>query len=203
MFYNKIRDKKLGIHTTGVNRLSAKDYPENFQTESTDYYVLDELFKKYALRTSGRFIDFGCGKGRVLFYLHHEFNQRVVGIELNPTSFSELDENLKNYSNKYPHSEQDITIYQGYAEEYQIQAEDTIFYFFNPFSLRIVKKIFENILDSIRENPREIEIIFYYPNQALVNLIAQLPQIKLYESIQIQGTRDKNDIVNIYHAVID
>lgn len=201
MFYNKQQDKQLGIRTTGINRLSPKEYPDNFQTESTDYYVLDELFKEYQFQTEGRFVDFGCGKGRVLFYVNYHFKRQVVGIELNPTSYRQLEENRQNYLNKYPHAQDMFTLYQGYAEGYAIDPLDTIFYFFNPFALNIVKQILKNIMYSIETHPRSIEIIFYYPNYALDNFIEQIPQLKLHASVAIQGTHDKNDIINIYKNI--
>ena len=41
-------------------------------------------------------------------------------------------------------------------------------YFFNPFSVEILQKVMARILDSYYENPRNIQLYFYYPSDEYV-----------------------------------
>ena len=45
-------------------------------------------------------VDFGCGKGRLNFYIHYFFHATVVGIEMNEIFYQEAIENLNRYLEK-------------------------------------------------------------------------------------------------------
>ena len=47
------------------------------------------------------------------------------------------------------------------AEEYEIENADC-FYFFNPFSVEILRSVMGQIRDSYYQNPREMKLFFYY-----------------------------------------
>ena len=54
------------------------------------------------------------------------------------------------------------------AEQYPVPAEVDRCYFFNPFSVEILQKVMARILDSYYENPRNIQLYFYYPSDEYV-----------------------------------
>src|SRR5690606_37312370 len=106
---------------------------------------------------------FGCGKGRVSFFLHYHFDVPVTGIEMNDLTFDEALRNKELYKMKNTHLQAPIQFKFGLAEHYQIKPEDNVFYFFHPFSIKIFKKVVYNILDSVLEHSRTVDIVFYYP----------------------------------------
>ena len=54
-------------------------------TQSTDYRILDNVFKAYPLKSEDYFVDVGCGEGRVLSYLYlRGFRNKIVGVEIDP-----------------------------------------------------------------------------------------------------------------------
>ena len=57
--------------------------------EPTPYSGLDELLNQYEIRSSDRIVDFGCGKGRLNFYMHHKCGALAVGIEMNEEFYKE------------------------------------------------------------------------------------------------------------------
>ena len=64
------RDDKNGVGSTG--------------SQSTHYFILNRMFSHVELKETDRFIDIGCGKGRVLAYLiHKKAPCSLTGIELN------------------------------------------------------------------------------------------------------------------------
>lgn len=49
------------------------------------------------------------------------------------------------------------------AEDYLVSKNETVFYFFNPFSPEIFHAVINRILDSFEKYPRTITLILYYP----------------------------------------
>lgn len=155
-------DQLLQIRTEGI-REWRKEADRYNRYEATPYAALDALFRAYKLKPTDRVVDFGCGRGRVCFYIHNHFNVPVTGIENNDLTFTEALKNKAIYRQKYQNLTAPIRFEYGLAEQYPIQPEENVFYFFNPFSLDIFKQVVHNILQSVNQYPRTVDIIFYYP----------------------------------------
>ena len=95
-------DNLLRIKTGGTLELLSQSAHYN-RYEATPYEALDELFKTYELQRSDGFVDFGCGKARVSFYVHHHFGASVTGIEMNGQLYQDALENLVRYRRKAKH----------------------------------------------------------------------------------------------------
>ena len=65
--------------------------------EPTPYFALDKLFENYNINEEDSIIDFGCGKGRLNFYLNYNFNCNVLGIEMDENFYNQCLENKKEY----------------------------------------------------------------------------------------------------------
>lgn len=176
-------DVSLGIRTTGIREWKNEDGPYN-RYEATPYQALDKLFRSYTFKDDDRVVDFGCGRGRVSFYIHHHFQIPVVGVENNDKTFDELMENEDIYLRRNKGIEAPIYFEFGLAENYEIQSTETVFYFFNPFSLKIFKKVVHNILRSVKETERQVDIIFYYPLSQFKRFLDSTP-FTLINKIQV------------------
>ncbi|MDN4493537.1 methyltransferase [Ureibacillus aquaedulcis] len=130
--------------------------------EPTPYSALEELFKHYQVHSNDRIVDFGCGKGRLVFYINYLFQVPVTGIEMNTSFFQEAMKNRNCYLDKTHRKSEDVQFHCCLAEQYEVQPSDNRFYFFNPFSVQIFMKVLNNILLSVENHKREIEIILYY-----------------------------------------
>lgn len=165
MIDNEVKlDKKLNINTRGVIDWPLGVNLEYFRTESTLYSDLEHLTREYDLLADANLVDFGSGKGRVIYYFNYQLKIKTTALEINNKSYRELMHNFKSYKEKYPQESKNISIYKEKAEDYQIKDDENIFYFFNPFTVKIFKEIIENIKQSLKENPRVIDIIIYYPS---------------------------------------
>ncbi|MDE5978187.1 MAG: SAM-dependent methyltransferase, partial [Turicibacter sp.] len=130
--------------------------------EPTPYRMLNDLFEHYQLKPTDFIVDYGCGKGRLNFYIQHYFHAHVTGIEMNQTFYENALQNKASYLKKHRRSKDSIEFHCALAEEYPIKPIENKFYFFNPFSIQIFRKIIKNILISFENYPREIELILYY-----------------------------------------
>lgn len=175
-------DELLNIKTVGDQKGFNKSLHYH-RYEPTPYLALEILFNQYELKSSDRIVDFGCGKGRLNFYINYLFNASVVGIEMNETFYREAIENRKNFLKKYKHCKDKIHFHCGLAEEYQINPLDNRFYFFNPFSIQIFMKIINNILFSVEKSEREIELILYYPTEDYIYFLENHSFFELKEEV--------------------
>ena len=68
MTYNDINwDKLLGIKTTGRDDTNSDEY--RYPYEPTPYCVLERLADSGLIGKDDTVLDYGCGKGRVGFFL--------------------------------------------------------------------------------------------------------------------------------------
>jgi SAM-dependent methyltransferase len=176
-------DELLNIHTAekqkGFNKSS-----HYYRYEPTPYSALEDLFNEYELKSSDHVVDFGCGKGRLNFYINHFFNAYVTGIEMNETFYLEAIENLNSYEKE---SNDKIQFCCCLAEEYQIDPFENRFYFFNPFSVQIFMKVVNNILLSVEESERDVELILYYPSDDYIYYLENDTVFELKQEVKIPG----------------
>ncbi|MFP7299758.1 methyltransferase [Neobacillus niacini] len=183
-------DEVLNIETEG----NQKGYNKSFhyhRYEPTPYSALERLFSEYELTSNDHIVDFGCGKGRLNFFIHNKFHASVTGVEMNEKLYQEVEKNKTNYLVKAK-NKGEIQFHCCLAEKYEINPLDNRFYFFNPFSIPIFWKIINNILASVEKFKREVDVILYYPSE---DYIYYLENHTLFESIKevpIPGLYENN-----------
>ena len=154
-------DKLLRIKTTGRDDSMADQY--RYPYEPTPYSVLERLAGSGYISKRNVILDYGCGKGRVDFYLLSSTRCRTLGIEYDTRMYERA---LSNQQTAV--SGRRASFVLANAEQYPVPAEVDRCYFFNPFSVEILQKVMARILDSYYENPRNIQLYFYYPSDEYV-----------------------------------
>lgn len=156
-------DRKLGIRTVGIREWGKKKAGRYNRYEPTPYNALDRLFEHYRFDKGDYVVDFGSGRGRVSFYIHSKFNVPVTGVEANDKTFDEALKNEASYFNRIKKQDAPLRFDYALAEQYEVDQAANVFYFFNPFSLKIFQKVMRNILKSIESKERSVDLIIYYP----------------------------------------
>jgi len=172
-------DDLLHIKTVG-NQIGFYNSMHYHRYEPTPYWVLEKLLDEYDLNCDDHMVDFGCGKGRLNFFLHYKTGAFVSGVEMNEQFINEAEENLKNYTNK---GKERIQFHCCLAEEFQIQPTDNRFYFFNPFTIQIFRQVLTNILLSAEEIYREVHLILYYPSEDYIYFLENQSVFELHKEI--------------------
>lgn len=160
--------------------------------EPTPYSALELLFNHFELKSSDHVVDFGCGKGRLIFYIHYLFNASVVGVEMNETFYQEAIENQNRYLRKNKNKKDQIHFHCCLAEEYRINPLDNRFYFFNPFSIQIFRNIIKNILLSMEESEREIELVLYYPSADYIYFLERQTSFEMKAEVLLPPFSEHN-----------
>lgn len=163
-------EKLLNVKTTGEQKgfMPSLHY---HRYEPTPYSALELFFSEYRLEAQDKVVDFGCGKGRLNFYLNFTYNINVTGIEMNEVFYYEALENKKGYLKNFRNRADKINFYCTLAEEYTILPDENKFYFFNPFTVQIFMNVVNNILISFEKNQREVDLILYYPSQDYIDYL--------------------------------
>ena len=177
-------EKLLNIKTSGEQKIFNESAHYN-RYEPTSYSALDVLSKQYKFTAEDAIVDFGCGKGRLNFYVNHFFGSMVTGIEMNTFFYKQALDNKKEYCKKHKKSANKITFSNCLAEEYDINPSDNKFYFFNPFSTQIFIKVIGNILASVDCYERTVDLILYYPSYDYIYFLENNTPFVLLSEIKL------------------
>ena len=191
-------DKKLKISTMGRNDFHADEYHHPY--EPTPYCVLERLAESGYISKDNIVIDYGCGKGRVGFFLNHEVGCRVIGVEYNERIFRQALENLRAYQGVAKSTPEFIC---ADAEDFCVEDADS-FYFFNPFSLEILQSVFGKILDSYYGKPRTMQLFFYYPEEEYIGWLMVQKQLLFIDEIECEDLfegENKRERILIFEVV--
>lgn len=168
-------DSKLNIQTMVFDYME-EDY-QNYGYDPTPYIVLEELIKLNLIKKEDIVIDYGCGKGRIGFFLNNQIGCKVIGVDHSERLLEMANKNLESYGdNGY------IKFVNSKAEEY-LPIDANCFYFFNPFSTKIFRQVLNRIGKSKENNPREILIFFYYSTVEYKIYLPTEPRLELIKSI--------------------
>ncbi|MBR5307858.1 MAG: class I SAM-dependent methyltransferase [Clostridia bacterium] len=157
-------EKLLQIKTDGRDDTIADEY--HYPYEPTPYSVLERLADSGYIRKGDRVLDYGCGKGRVDFFLAHTAGAETVGIEYDERIYKSA---LLNKSTARDGANTEFILAR--AEEYEVPHNITGCYFFNPFSAEILHGVMAKITQSYYEAPRRIYLFFYYPSDEYVSYL--------------------------------
>ena len=170
-------DKLLQIKTTGRDDLNSDQY--RYPYEPTPYPVLERLANSGLIRKKDVVLDYGCGKGRVDFFLSYQTKAKTIGIEYDERIYQATIENRKTAV-----SGAKTEFLLARAEVYEVPAEVNRYYFFNPFSVELLRKVMARIIESYYANPREAFLFFYYPSEEYISYLMTVNELEFYDEIE-------------------
>lgn len=150
---------KISLHdltVTGENKARGSFY------QPTMALSFNRLLDTVPLPPESVLVDFGCGKGRVLLLAVLRGIRKAVGIEFSP-ELCAIARNNVNIVEQATGSRLDISVIEGDVTHYEIEDDQNVFFFFNPFDDVVLEAVVNKIKKSLRRKPREIAIIYYNP----------------------------------------
>lgn len=169
-------DQRLQIQTAGRDEKNADQY--RYPYEPTPYTVLERLANSGLIRENDVVLDYGCGKGRVDFFLSHQTHANTIGIEYDQRIYRSAIENQETALSR---TKTEFVLTR--AESYEVPIAVNRCYFFNPFSLEILRKVMARILESYYEYPRELFFFFYYPSEEYLSYLMTVDELEYYDEI--------------------
>ena len=189
--------KMMNINTTGWDDSHSDQY--RYPYEPTPYCVLERLANSGLIGKKNVVLDYGTGKGRVCFFLSYQTRCRSIGIEYEERIFSGAEENRN-----HAVSAGRTSFVMRSAENYSVPVEVDCCYFFNPFSVEILRKVLAKIYDSFYEHSREIRLFFYYPSDEYVSELMTQEQLLFFDEIDCRdffGGKDSREKILIFKVV--
>ena len=169
-------DKLLHIRTMGRDDSNADRY--RYPYEPTPYSVLERLANAGYMRKGNTVLDYGCGKGRVDFFLSYQTRCASIGIEYDERIYEKAAEN-----HTLAVSSGRATFELANAEYYQVSESVDCAYFFNPFSVEILQKVIARILESYYACPRSMQLFFYYPSDEYIAYLMTVDELSFVDEI--------------------
>lgn len=178
-------DKLLHIKTEDPDDSGADQY--HYPYEPTPYSVLERLANSGLIRKKDVVLDYGCGKGRVDFFLSYQTKASTLGIEFDERIYQGAIENRRTAV-----SGARTEFVPARAEEYEVPSTVNRYYFFNPFSVELLRKVMARILESHYENPREAFLFFYYPSEEYISYLMTVDELEFYDEIDCSDLFEGN-----------
>ena len=169
-------DKLLNIRTMGRDDTHADQY--RYPYEPTPYSVLERLANSGYIRKGNTLIDYGCGKGRVDYFLSYQTRCSSIGIEYDERIYEKAVENKK-----VAVSSGRTEMILANAEQFEVPEGADRMYFFNPFSVEILRKVMARILESYYVYPRKIQLFFYYPSDEYISYLMTVEEVMFADEI--------------------
>lgn len=152
--------------------------------QATRVIPLRKLFKKLKIPKEYSFVDIGCGKGRVLLIAAEYGFKKIKGIEFSSNLTSIAEKNISKYKT-ITKSNTNFDVVTIDAAEYKFNDIEDVFFLFNPFDEVILKKVLDNIYESLKQHNRRVWMI--YANAVHRELIERTMKIISVEEFIILG----------------
>lgn len=154
---NRLFDRLLGLQTAGnveLEELGVADH-ERVRYVPSKWFTFQRISRIIPFSRSDVFVDFGSGKGRMVFMAACRYPfKRVIGIEiseaLNNIAKMNIDKNIRKLKCK------DVELITSDVLDYEIPSDMTITYFYSPFTGSIFREVIRRIGHSVnsRDNRR-------------------------------------------------
>lgn len=120
------------------------------------------------------FVDVGSGKGRTLLLAATFPLRHVLGIEYAPNLVEIAKANVRNYQGPPELRCKSIESICADATAVTYPRTPLIIYFFNPFEIEIFARVLSRIVDSYKQSPRPILLIYTSGVEDVLTAVADL-----------------------------
>lgn len=179
-------DRLLKIRTGGRDDTGSDSY--RYPYEPTPYAVLERLANSGYIRKENTVLDYGCGKGRAVFFLGYQIRCHCLGVEYSERIFQAAVNNSRTAV-----SSSRAAFFNENAEEFRVPEQADRCWFFNPFSAEVLQKVLGRIRESLYESPREMLLFFYYPSDEYVSVLMTSDDLMFLDEIDCRDLFPGND----------
>jgi SAM-dependent methyltransferase len=143
------------------------DISKSSPYEAVSFYMLEKLLNEFRTFTQNTsIIDLGCGKGRVLTVAAYFGFNKIAGIDFAKELCDEAERNMQIVQQRIPHIS--YKIIRANVLDYDIEAEDSVFFLFNPFGIDTLVRFMTKLEKSSERYPRDIWFIYASPQHESV-----------------------------------
>jgi SAM-dependent methyltransferase len=169
---DRLADRVLdrGLDTSSQLKLPIHGVEDRVLYVPSSWHVLPRALRYIGVSEEDTFVDFGCGKGRIVHQAALWPFRRVIGVEVSP----ELAEIARSVlaARSHQHRCRNVEIVVSDVREFRVPDDFTIGYFFRPFGDRTLQAVLQAIVESIDRNPRRVRLIYLWPMTSRSKILA-------------------------------
>lgn len=136
-------------------------HPDRVTYQPSGWRFLSRVLHKRDIGRDEVFVDFGSGKGRVLYRAARYPFKRVVGVEISAALSSIARSNLEQNRRRLRCPEVEIVTTD--VADFEIPDDMTVGYFYHPFAGDTFRRVIDRIVESIDRAPRRVRLIYACP----------------------------------------
>jgi SAM-dependent methyltransferase len=153
-----------GLDTSGNSYQPEHTVRDRVAYVPSPWYVLPRALWYVGVSDRDTFVDFGCGKGRVIHQAARRPFRRVIGVEISPVLAEIARVGLA--ARRHQHRCRNVEIVVADAAEFRVPDDLTIGYLFLPFRGEAMAAVVHGIVDSLDRQPRRLRLIYALPHDS-------------------------------------
>jgi SAM-dependent methyltransferase len=153
------------VDTAGIVEMDelGLDSKEREGYQGSGWIDLRRMLRPGEVRPTDVFVDLGSGKGRVVMLAARYPFAKVIGVELSEQLTEIARSNLANARGR--RRAKQVELVASDVLEYEIPADATVIYMYNPFRGAIFETVIRRLIDSVDRNPRTVRLIYLNPKE--------------------------------------
>jgi SAM-dependent methyltransferase len=150
-----------GLDTSGPAFLPEHKHHDRVLYVPSPWYVLPRALRYLGVSDRDTFVEFGCGKGRVVHQAARRPFRRVIGVEISQDLAEIARTNLA--ARRHQHRCPNVEIVVSDAAQFPVPDDLTIAYLFRPFEQETLDAVLHGIIESIDRHPRPVRLVYVWP----------------------------------------
>jgi SAM-dependent methyltransferase len=184
-----------GVDTAGRGYDIPHFHPDRVGYQASGWSYLRRVLPRREVDANDVFVDIGSGKGRVLLQAACSYRfARVIGVEISESLNQIARTNVERRRGRL---RTDVEIVTADAAEYEIPDDVTVVYLCYPFVGDTFRGMVNNLVSSVRRNPRRLRLIYALPR--MEEELVRTGVFRLVRSVRIVDTGVPNRIT-MYEA---
>jgi SAM-dependent methyltransferase len=149
--------------TYGATDLSefGLDHPDRVEYRASSWRHLRRGMQGCSVDRSDVFLDYGCGKGRIVYQAAALPFGRVIGVEISPQLLDVARRNIERNLRRL--ACRDVELVCTDAANYEVPDDVTYVYMYNPFLGDVFRAALANLERSLERRPRRLRLIYVHP----------------------------------------
>lgn len=136
---------------------------EGNRYEPSSRLWLSRILRSYEIGSDDVFIDYGSGKGRVVYQAARRPFGRVLGVDLSESATEMARANIDGRRHRLRC--QDVVLVSDDATTWPLPDDVNFVYLYNPFEGEIFQAALDRIVDSLDRRPRRMRFIYAFPTE--------------------------------------
>jgi SAM-dependent methyltransferase len=162
-------DEKCNLETERICEIGSLDidspnakYAVRYQPSPPE--LVKEILSRLAINHSDfTFVDFGAGKGRVLFIVSEFPFSRIIGVEFSPELVRAAEDNIKRFCSA-AQRKREIQVALADVVDYEIPDGPIVCYFYNPFERPIIAQVAAKLIAACKSEARDMYVVYVDPH---------------------------------------